>query len=86
MLKDKNNRLIYSASDLVNFTFCPSITLYDLQHSETPLEKAEEDPYAQILQQKGIAHEKQYLDRLKKTGRTVADIATLAGGSIPAKT
>ena len=79
MQKDKTNRLIYSASDLVNFTLCPSVTLYDLQHRETPLEKAEEDPYAQILQEKGIAHETRYLDRLKKTGRAVADIAALAG-------
>jgi predicted RecB family nuclease len=83
MQKDNTNRLIYSASDLVNFTLCPSITLYDLQHLQTPLEKAEEDPFAQILQEKGIAHETRYLDRLKKNGRTVADIAALAGGSIP---
>jgi predicted RecB family nuclease len=83
MQKDKTNRLIYSASDLVNFTLCPSITLYDLQNLETPLEKAKEDPYAQILQEKGIAHEKQYLNRLKKTGRTVADISAAAGTSIP---
>jgi hypothetical protein len=41
MQKDKTNRLIYSASDLVNFTLCPSITLYDLQNLETPLEKAD---------------------------------------------
>ena len=40
MQKDKNNQLIYSASDLVNFTLCPSITLYDLKNLETPLEKA----------------------------------------------
>ena len=83
MQKDKTNRLLYSVSDLVNFTLCPSITLYDLKNLETPLEKAEEDPYAQILQEKGIAHETRYLDRLKKTGRRVADITALAGGSIP---
>src|SRR6056297_3491153 len=45
MQKDKTSRLIYSASDLVNFSLCPSITLYDLQNLETPLEKAEDDPY-----------------------------------------
>jgi len=83
MQKIKTNRLIYSASDLVNFTLCPSITLYDLQNLETPLEKAEEDPYTEILQEKGIAHEKQYLDRLIKGGHTVADISAMAGGSIP---
>ena len=83
MQKDKNSRLIYSASDLVNFLLCPAITLYDLENIETPLEKTEDDPYAEILQQKGIAHEKQYLNRLIKTGCAVADITATAGDSIP---
>jgi hypothetical protein len=73
MQKDKTSQLIYSASDLVNFTLCPSISLYDLQNLETPLEKAEDDSYTEILQEKGIAHEKQYLDRLIKAGHTGFD-------------
>jgi hypothetical protein len=86
MQKDKNNRLIYSASDLVNFTLCPSITLYDLQHSETPWKRRKRTPMHKFFSKRGSPMKNNTWTRLKKTGRTVADIATLTGGSIPAKT
>jgi hypothetical protein len=53
MQKDKTNRLIYSASDLVNFTLCPSITLYDLQNLETPWKRQKRTPMHKFSRKKG---------------------------------
>lgn len=44
MQKDKTNRLIYSASDLVNFTLCPCMISSTLRHrwkrqQRTPMHK-----------------------------------------------
>lgn len=76
MQKNKNNQFIYSASDLVNFLLCPSITKYDIQNLETPLIKVEDDEYSKILQQKGFEHEKNYLNELKNKFNNVIDIET----------
>lgn len=74
MQKDKTNCLLHSASDLVHFLLCPSIVVNDLVHLETPLQKAEDDGYTQILQEKGLEHEQLYLDHLKNYYTKVVEI------------
>lgn len=74
MQRDKNNRLLHSASDLVHFLLCPSIIVNDLFHLETPLQKAEDDEFSKMLQKKGLEHEHAHLDHLKDQYRQVVEI------------
>lgn len=74
-MQKKNDRLVYAATDLVNFLACPSVTSYDLVDMETPLIKAKDDEQAKILQQKGYEHEQAYLDLLKSRYLSIVDIA-----------
>ena len=69
----KGDRL-YSASDVVNFLGCAHRTSLDLLHLDTPLERAEEDEQARLLQEKGLEHERAFLQRLVDAGKGVVDI------------
>ncbi|MEA1896407.1 MAG: TM0106 family RecB-like putative nuclease, partial [Bacteroidota bacterium] len=81
MQKTKNGQLIYSASDLVNYLQCPSVTAYDIQNLEFPLQKTPDDEYVKILQQKGFEHENAYLNELSQSFPDVIDIASLSKNS-----
>jgi uncharacterized protein len=67
--------VLYSASDLVNFLGCAHSTVLDLRHLEVRAELPREtDKYLELLQIKGLEHERAYLEILKSSGRTVAEI------------
>jgi uncharacterized protein len=68
------DKLLFSASDLVNFLECEHLTTLDLINLDTPLPRAEDDEQAKLIQRKGFEHEESYLDRLSKTGTEVAQI------------
>ncbi|SCU76043.1 conserved hypothetical protein [Cupriavidus necator] len=72
-MQKKNGLYLFSASDIVSFLECEHSTSLGLQHLETPLPKAAEDPQLQLIQEKGIAHEAEYLKRLCQ-GKTLVDI------------
>lgn len=67
--------LIYSATDLVNFLGCRHATFLDRRNIDVPAEVADDDPYLSLLQEKGIEHEQQYLDTLRRGGRRVVEIS-----------
>lgn len=75
MLKH-NGTTIFSASDLVNFMGCTHATVLDIRNLVTPTVFPPDDESAVLLQQKGIEHERAYLDRLRGEGRSVADISS----------
>lgn len=64
----------YSASDLVNFLGCAHRTTLDLIHLDSPMEQAEDDEQAQLLAEKGLEHERAFLQRLAESGKRVVDI------------
>jgi predicted RecB family nuclease len=76
-----NRTLIFSATDLVNFLGCRHATFLDRRNLDEPIALGEEDPLLVLLQEKGIAHERRYLERLKTEGREVVEIA---GRGLPA--
>lgn len=78
-MQKKNNALLYSASDLVNFLECEHLTSLDLINLETPLPKAEDDEQAKLIQDKGYAHEAAFLEHLQQTCPRVADLGQLKG-------
>jgi predicted RecB family nuclease len=70
----KNVGLIFSATDLVNFLGCRHATFLDRQNLDEPMAVREDDPLLVLLQEKGMAHERRYLEKLKADGREVTQI------------
>src|SRR5215212_3913352 len=74
---DSGQRL-YSATDVVGFQECTHVTSLDLINLVEPLPRAAEDESGKLVQEKGIEHEKAYLERLKKS----ASVVEVHGGSL----
>jgi len=67
--------LIFSATDLVNFLVCRHATFLDRRNIDQPAPDAEDDPYLVLLQEKGVEHERRYLETLRREGRQVVEIS-----------
>ncbi|PYU87860.1 MAG: hypothetical protein DMG08_27145, partial [Acidobacteria bacterium] len=67
-------KILFSATDLVNFVGCRHCTWLDLKDLEQPLEKAESDAEKILLKEKGLEHERVYLERLREQGLAVSEI------------
>jgi predicted RecB family nuclease len=75
-----HDSLIFSATDLVNFLGCRHASFLDRRNIDEPAPVAADDPYLVLLQEKGIEHERRYLDTLRREGLEVVEIA--AEGSL----
>ena len=73
-MRQYNGDLLFSASDLVNFLACRSLTALDCVNLNSPLPAAEDGPMAKLLQDKGFAHESAFLKKLRAEGRKVVEI------------
>src|SRR4051812_23126790 len=82
-MREEGGRRFYSATDLVNYLGCTHATYCDLRQLVRPVALPKDDAHAQLLQEKGIEHERAYLARLRKEGRTIAEITDES--SLPAK-
>ncbi|TLY88032.1 MAG: TM0106 family RecB-like putative nuclease [Gammaproteobacteria bacterium] len=69
-----NGQLIFSATDLVTFLDCRHATFLDHRQLEDPAPLPAEDPYVELLQQKGLEHERSYREQLRTQGLNVIDI------------
>src|SRR5260221_13145373 len=67
--------LIFSATDIVNFLGCRHASFLDRRNIDNPGPVAEDDPYLVLLQEKGVEHERRYLETLRRDGRQVVEIA-----------
>ncbi len=74
-MRIEHGALIFSATDLVTFLGCRHATFLDRRNLDAPVAPGEEDPLLALLKEKGIAHERRYLERLKMNGREVVEIA-----------
>jgi predicted RecB family nuclease len=77
-MKLHQGRPVYSATDLSNFLACEHLTALDrlaLRDADLRGRKVAPDEGTQLIQQKGVDHEKAYLARLQAEGRQVIDIA-----------
>ncbi|MBS0380749.1 MAG: TM0106 family RecB-like putative nuclease [Proteobacteria bacterium] len=68
------DQIVFSASDLVTFLGCRHATFLDRRQLDTPVEVAEDDAHAKLLQDKGLEHERRLLERYKAEGKRVAEI------------
>ncbi|HEX3365786.1 TM0106 family RecB-like putative nuclease [Phenylobacterium sp.] len=69
-----DNRRLYSASDLVNFLGCEHATMLDVGQLTSPVEFPPEDAQTQLLQAKGLEHERAYLERLRERGLSIVEL------------
>lgn len=75
-----SDTVVASASDLVAFVACPHVTTLDLMVSSGELEAPERtDPMMELLQGRGLEHEKAHLERYRSAGVSVADVAATTG-------
>jgi predicted RecB family nuclease len=68
--------LVLSATDLVGYLACDHLATLELGRVAGLWERPHrrDDPTIEIIQQKGDLHERSYLDALRASGRTVAEI------------
>jgi predicted RecB family nuclease len=84
-MQSRHGAVLFSASDLVNFMGCAHSTVLDLRHTrDRKVELPEDDEHAKLLQEKGLEHERAYLERLRAEGRSVIEI--VGDGDIADKT
>src|SRR2546421_33822 len=83
-MRRHNGQLIFSATDLVTFLGCRHATFLDHRQLEDPAPLPAEDPYVELLQQKGLEHERSYREQLRTQGQNVIDIPS--GGSLEERT
>src|SRR3954469_26054811 len=74
------DRLLLSASDLINYLECPHLTRLDLEVSrgEIVLDETRTDA-ADLVARKGDEHEQAYLESLRAAGRDVVEIDSEPG-------
>ncbi len=60
-----NGEVVFSASDLVHFMECEHLSALDRLHLDAPMEKAKDSEEAELIQSRGFAHEKAYLEKAK---------------------
>jgi predicted RecB family nuclease len=73
-LQRLDDRILHSASDLVHFLECGHRTTLDLQDLDDPQPKAQDDEHAQLVQRKGIEHERAFLETLRGRHPRVVEI------------
>ena len=82
-MNQHDGRLIVSPTDLANFLTCRHKTALDLLVAEGRLTKPVwADPLAEILRDRGDAHEARYVDSLRSEGLGVVEIC---GNSVDEK-
>ena len=62
---------LFSASDLVGFLGCHHATAQDIRQLSSPVGRAPDDPQTELLRQKGLEHERQYLEELRGNGLSI---------------
>jgi len=74
----------YSASDVVGFLECEHVTTLDMMDLAERLPRSKQDESDKLIQEKGIAHERAHLKRLRDSGVAVVHVG-LAEQNLPAK-
>ena len=73
-MQTRDAATLFSASDLVNFMGCAHATVLDMRQLVNPVAIPPDDDQAKLLQEKGIEHERAYLERLRAEGKTIVEI------------
>src|SRR5215472_1506681 len=73
---EREGRTYLSATDLANHLSCRHLTTLDLQLTKGEIgEPSWDNPHLRTLQQRGLEHEKAYVDDLRSRGFSVVDLS-----------
>jgi len=80
-MQSRDGRLQLSATDLANFLACRHRTALDVMVAtgQRARPAQADDPLLQLLFDRGIAHEKAYVDWLREGGLEIADLTAMGG-------
>lgn len=67
----RDGKTLVSASDLIGFLECEHFTTLSLKDLISPLQRAEDDETARLIQDKGFVHEASYVEQLVARGLRV---------------
>jgi predicted RecB family nuclease len=75
-MRFRQGEVLVSATDLANHLSCPHLTTLDLRvaKGEIPEPKCE-NPHLRALQQRGLEHERAYIETLRARGLTIVDLS-----------
>src|SRR4051812_20533260 len=75
-LSDSPQELVLSATDLAGFLACRHLTALDMAVTlgDMPRPPIHDDPLLEVLQQRGMEHERRYVESLRADGRSVLDL------------
>ncbi len=74
-MQKRGGGIVYSASDLTAFLECSHVTTMNLINLDTPLEQAARDEQVELIQDKGFAHEENYLKTLRDSGLRMVELS-----------
>jgi predicted RecB family nuclease len=75
-MKERHGTVYVSAIDLANHLSCRHLTTLDLRLAKGQIaEPSWENPHLRALQQRGLEHERAYIDSLRSRGLSIADIS-----------
>lgn len=75
-MKHLGETIRLAATDLSNHLLCEHVTSLDLEEARGEREAPSiEAPHLVVIQQRGLEHERAYIDRLKNAGLSIADMS-----------
>src|SRR5262245_32029625 len=78
-MRVRKGTAILFATDLANHLSCRHLTTLDLSLAKGEIaEPSWENPHLVVLQQRGLEHEKAYIDSLRTKGVTIVDLSNEA--------
>jgi predicted RecB family nuclease len=80
-MKEQAGNLVLSATDVANHISCRHLTSLNLALAKRLLEEpAWENPHLRILQERGLEHERAYIESLRQQGHTVVNLSQVPAG------
>src|SRR5213595_123763 len=71
----RGNRALFFATDLTNFLACRHLTALErLAAHKLAKRPFFDDPMLEVLRERGLAHEQEYVRRLARSGKSVVEI------------
>src|SRR5580704_10838995 len=78
-MRVREGTTILSATDLANHLSCRHLTTLDLCLTKGEIaEPSWENPHLRVLQQRGLEHEKAYIENLRSKGLAIVDLSNEA--------
>jgi predicted RecB family nuclease len=78
-MRMRQGTTILSATDLANHLSCCHLTTLNLSLAKGEIaEPSWENPHSRVLQQRGLEHEKAYIDSLRSKGLSIVDLSNVA--------